>query len=129
MAQGLPTALLLSFFATRARPSGQLVIEAVLCRWRRQGPKCLVSAPSPETALPARLLVQAAPWPDSPLPPPPPGAPGLPILPEVPLVLSAPPGFTGSDQAPPPLGRLFGSLSVEALLPWGKAFGAPAIPL
>ena len=82
VAQGLPTALLLSFFATCARPSGQLVIKAVLCRWRRQGPKRLVSAPSPETALPAHLLVQASPWPDSPLPPPP-GAPGPPVLPEV----------------------------------------------
>lgn len=93
-----------------ARRSGQLLIEPVLWRWRWQGPKCLVSAPSPETALPACLSAQAAPWPDSPLPPPP-GAPGPPFLPEVPLVWSAPPGFTGSGQAPPPLGRLFGSLS------------------
>ena len=55
-----------------------------------------------------------------------------------PLVWSAPPGFTGSGQAPPPLGRLFGSLSgghrcpgarPSVLLPSRCGFLSPAVAL
>ena len=120
--------LAVAFFTTHARCSGQLLIEPVLWRWRWQGPKCLVSAPSPETALPARLSAQAAPCPDSALPPSP-GAPGPPFLPEVPPCLVSPSRFHWKWSGPTASGTALWFSVWGAPLPWGKALSAPTIPL